>query len=113
MAKPAPETVTELTVKRMFPMLLNVTVWNAEVFSVWLPKLIEVGEDCRAGSGFTPEPTSGTLIGTRRAGLEIVSAPFAEAAVAGAKTTFMLILLPGASTTGAFAESSEKLAPVI
>jgi len=112
MAKPAPETVTELTVREMFPVLVNVTVWKAEEFSAWLPKLIEEGEACRAGSGFTPEPTSGTLIGARRVGLEMVSAPFAEAAAAGAKTTFKLIFLPGASTTGAFAESSEKPAPV-
>jgi hypothetical protein len=82
-----------------------------EVFTAREPKFTEVGEIASAGVALSPAPESGMVTGAFNSGAEITSEPEWSAAEGGAKTTLRSRWLPGANTTGVFAEESENPDP--
>ena len=83
-------------------MFESVTVWLADVFTVWFPKLTAPGVTLIAGVDVvTPVPVRLTVNGEGLALLTIEMLPEAVPVAAGWNVTVKLVLPPAATVTGA------------
>jgi hypothetical protein len=91
----------------------SVTVWLADVFTVWFPKLTAPGVTLIAGVDVvTPVPVRLTVNGEGLALLTIEMLPEAVPVAAGWNVTVKLVLPPAATVTGAVNPAMLKPVPL-
>ena len=109
---PAPETETLETVTEPVPVLVMVMFRDAELLTLTLPKLTEVGEADRV-PGVVPVPESGIDKCGFDASLVTLIEPVAAPITVGAKVTVNVRFAFGARVNGVVTDASEKPAPEI
>ena len=113
MPKPVPLTLACEIDSAAVPVFETVTVWLADVFTVWFPKLTAPGVTLIAGVDVaTPVPVRPTVSGEGLALLVIVTLPAAAPVAAGWNVTVKLVLAPAATVTGAVSPAMLKPVPL-
>lgn len=99
-ASPCPLTLICEIVVELFPVLVTVTDWLAELPTLTFPKLKEVGPTPSVVVLATPDPLTATVAGEFGALLATLMLPLVLPALCGAYSTLKLLLCPTAIVNG-------------